>query len=469
MALVTWVHAFGGECISVLDQLAASLVAAGVVACPLRTERAEPFGVLLHRAVTPDLCSFLRSATESGLNRVVAVASAYEDLCGSGVWQLLAAGASDVFTWTDAEDCARRLASRFARWGEVDALVDSPLVRTNLIGDSRSWKATLRQLVEVGHFSDASTLLLGESGTGKEMAAQLVHAIDGRADKGKLVVLDCTTIVPDLSGSEFFGHERGAFTGAAASRDGAFALANKGTLFLDEVGELPVTLQGQLLRVIQEHSYKRVGGNTWYQTDFRLICATHRDLWSAVGTGTFRQDLYYRISSVTCRLPPLRERAEDIIPLARHFIRQLLPDPTLPEIDPAVRDYLLKRHYPGNIRELRQLVGRVLSRYCGDGPLTAGLIPGDERPLLGLELTDWRDASFEQAIRRAVLFGAGLKDISRVAEDLAVRLVVNDENGNLQRAARRLGVTDRALQMRRAQRLQHPIEAMVAENDVAEF
>jgi transcriptional regulator with GAF, ATPase, and Fis domain len=381
---------------------------------------------------------------------------------------LLAAGASDAFIWTDPADCARRLVLRFERWREVDTLVESPLVRSNLVGKSRCWNAVLRQLVEVGHFSDASTLLMGESGTGKEMAAQLIHAIDRRPNKGKFVVLDCTTIVPELSGSEFFGHERGAFTGAATSRDGAFALANNGTLFLDEVGELPLGLQGQLLRVVQERSYKRVGGNTWQETDFRLICATHRDLWSAVGTGVFRQDLYYRITSVTCILPPLRERTEDIIPLVLHFIHQLMPDKPLPEIDPAVRDYLVKRDYPGNIRELKQLVGRMLSRYCGDGPLTAGLVPHDERPLQGLELADWRDGSFVQAIRRALVFGAGLKDISRVAEQIAVRLVVSDEGGNLQRAARRLGVTDRALQLRRAHR-QDPIEATVTEKEVAHF
>jgi transcriptional regulator with GAF, ATPase, and Fis domain len=469
MGLTAWIHSLSVECSRMLDLLKESLIASGVITYPFCEERSERFGVLLCHAVTMDVYGFVGSVSESGVNRVIVVVCEYGALSEGRVWQLVAAGASDAFTWTDAADCARRVASRLMRWSKIDALVESPLVTNNLVGNSRCWNTVLRQLVEVGHFSDASTLLLGESGTGKEMAAQLVHAIDRRANKGKFVVLDCTTIVPDLSGSEFFGHERGAFTGAATSRDGAFALANNGTLFLDEVGELPLALQGQLLRVVQERSYKRVGGNTWHETEFRLICATHRDLWSAVGAGSFRQDLYYRIASVTCRLPPLRDRPEDIIPLVLHFMRQQMPDTQVPEIDPAVRDYLVKRDYTGNIRELKQLVGRMLSRYCGDGLLTAGLVPDDERPLRGQELTDWRDGSFVQAIRRAVVFGAALKDISRVAEDIAVRLVVSDEEGNLQRAARRLGVTDRALQMRRAQRLQHPIEAVVAEKDVAHF
>src|SRR5262249_40812748 len=151
------------------------------------------------------------------------------------------------------------------------------------------------------------TSLLGESGTGKEVVARLIHLLDSRPNKRDLVVLDCASIVPELSGSEFFGHERGAFTGALTERNGAFALANDGTLLLDEIGDLPLPLQVQLLRVIQEHTYKRVGGNKWCKTEFRLICATNRDLFDLIGRGAFRADLYYRIAGYICKLPPLRE------------------------------------------------------------------------------------------------------------------------------------------------------------------
>jgi transcriptional regulator with GAF, ATPase, and Fis domain len=176
--------------------------------------------------------------------------------------------------------------------------VNSPLVRNNLIGQSLAWNSVLRQIIEVARFTDASVLIMGESGTGKELVARLIHTLNPHTKKRDLVVVDCTTIVPDLSGSEFFGHERGAFTGALAPRDGAFALADGGTLFLDEVGELPLGLQAQLLRVVQERTYKRVGDNTWQRTDFRLVCATNREPLQEVQQGRFRCDLYYRLSQL---------------------------------------------------------------------------------------------------------------------------------------------------------------------------
>jgi transcriptional regulator with GAF, ATPase, and Fis domain len=195
-----------------------------------------------------------------------------------------------------------------------------------------------------------------------------------------MVVLDCTTVVPSLSGSEFFGHEKGAFTGASAPRAGAFELADGGTLFLDEVGELPTPLQAELLRVIQEGTFKRVGSNTWRKSVFRLICATNRDLASEQGKGTFRDDFYYRIAGCTLHLPGLRERREDILPLFRHFFREAHPAGEPPELEGPVRDLLLSRTYPGNVRDLRSLVLRIIPRYLGAGVLTVGDIPNNERP-----------------------------------------------------------------------------------------
>jgi transcriptional regulator with PAS, ATPase and Fis domain len=239
-----------------------------------------------------------------------------------------------------------------------------------------------------------------------------------------------------------------------SERDGAFALANGGTLFLDEIGELPLPLQAQLLRVVQEHTYKRVGGNTWRRTDFRLVCATNRDLLDLIRRGEFRTDLYYRMATFVCKLPALRERLEDIIPLAEQFLREIRPNGEQPKFDAAVRDYLLQREYPGNVRDLRQVVSRLMYRYVGDGTITIGNIPPEERPLPGLEDVAWLDLQFERVIQRAVLFGAGLKAIGRAAEDIAIRIATDEEDGNLSRAARRLGVTDRALQLRRANRRQ---------------
>jgi transcriptional regulator with GAF, ATPase, and Fis domain len=328
-----------------------------------------------------------------------------------------------------------------------------PTVAELVVAKSPHWRMILRNIVEIGRYCDSAVLVQGESGTGKEVVAQLIHLLDPRPNKRDLVILDCSTVVRELSGSEFFGHERGAFTGASTERHGAFALANGGTLFLDEIGELPLPLQTQLLRVVQERTYKRVGGNTWHRTEFRLVCATNRHLWDLVQHGAFRADLYYRIAGCTCKLPPLRERPEDVIPLVEHFLRQASPDGEPPELDAAVRDYLLRREYPGNVRDLQQLVSRLLYHQASDRTISIGYVPPDERPL-EREKMAWLDLHFERAIQRAVLFGAGLKDISRAAEDVAIRLATDEEDGSLQRAARRLGVTDRALQLRRANQRQ---------------
>ncbi|MFB6837713.1 sigma 54-interacting transcriptional regulator [Streptomyces sp. NPDC056361] len=425
----------------------------------VRRSRQEPTGgpgVLLLDAADAALAARLARLCDAGRHRVLAVALTRAALGAPGPWPLLRAGAGDVLVWdasaTPAEDVVRRL----RRWADVDALVASPLVAENLVGAGTAWQLLLRDIVETAVFSDASVLVTGESGTGKELVARLVHALDPRRGAEQLVLLDCTTIVPALAGSEFFGHEKGAFTGALASRDGAFALADRGTLFLDEVGELPLELQAELLRVVQEGTYKKVGGNTWHTTGFRLVCATNRDLASDEGARRFRGDLYHRIAAFTCRLPSLRERTEDVLPLARHFLRALRTDdgtPAAEDFDPAVQHMLMERHYPGNVRELRQLVGRMARRHVGAGLISAGDVPPGERPaapVAGTPADGRPDAGFEQAVRTALAAGVSLKEIGVRARDTAVLIAVQEADGNLQEAARALGVTDRALQLRRA-------------------
>jgi transcriptional regulator with GAF, ATPase, and Fis domain len=406
--------------------------------------------LLLLDAVNPDGLELVAEVSQGGRMRVLVATTERRALNDNGGWQLLRAGASDAFCWTALERPAAHVAARLARWGRVDEALETPLVRRQLAGRSPRWLACLRQVIEIALFSDGSVLLLGESGTGKELLARLVHTLDPRPDKGQLVVLDCTTVVPELAGSEFFGHERGAFTGAAASRDGAFALADGGTLFLDEVGELPLALQAQLLRVVQERTYKRVGSNVWKQTNFRLICATHRDLRQDVAAGRFRGDFYHRIASRVCRIPALRDRREDILLLTEHFLRELLGDAGA-GFDPGVGELLAQRDYPGNVRELRQLVARISDRHLGTGPVTVGDVPEDERPI-DLTVAPPVTPSFEDAVGRALERGISLREIGRFATDAAIRLAIEGEQGNLQRAAKRLGVTDRALQLRRAQR-----------------
>jgi transcriptional regulator with GAF, ATPase, and Fis domain len=445
-----WHHFFGQVDLSFKTETLKVLGHVGVETTEISTNLCQGSGLIFFNEINQPLCDFLCKISYHGIKRVLGIAATRAIISSDGAWRLLQAGASDVFAWDHSDNPAAEVAARLERWDSVDSLMESSPVRSSLIGQSHTWISVLRQFIEVAKFTDASILITGESGTGKELLARMFHTMDPRSPKRDLVVLDCTTIVPELSGSEFFGHERGAFTGAVAPRDGVFALADGGTLFLDEIGELPAGLQAQLLRVVQERTYKRVGGNSWQRTEFRLVCATNRDLEQAVRQGEFRHDLYYRIASFVCKLPPLRERPEDILLLVRHFLREFRSHEGPLELDEPVREYFLSRQYPGNIRDLKQVVSRICCRHVGPGPITAGDIPEEERASIVFEHQSWLDEAFERAIRQALALGAGLKEIGRTAENLAVRIAVAEEDGNMQRAARRLGVTDRALQMRRA-------------------
>lgn len=445
-----WLRSSGGHDLS-LASVRSSLARAGVSVSDREGHSTIGSGLFLFSRADERTHEKLRELSALGANRVLAVATERSALAGGAAWKLLQCGASDVFAWDSMDDPAAAIAARFERYAQVDELVDSELLRENLVGRSPVWLSVLRQVVEVARFTDASVLLTGESGTGKELVARLIHTLDGRPEKRDLVISDCTTVVPELAGSEFFGHERGAFTHAVSARDGAFALADGGTLFLDEVGELSVTLQAELLRVVQEGTYKRVGSNNWRQIHFRLICATNRDLLKGQRRGTFRSDFYHRIASWTCTLPPLRERQEDILPLAHHFLKEVYPDPPQPDIDPLVRDYLMTREYPGNVRELRQLVHRLAKRHVGSSPITLGDIPENERQGAAEAAREvWHDGEFQRPIRRALASGFGLKEIAQQATETAIQIAVTEAEGNLRKAAAKLKVTDRALQMRRA-------------------
>jgi transcriptional regulator with GAF, ATPase, and Fis domain len=223
-------------------------------------------------------------------------------------------------------------------------------------------------------------------------------------------------------------------------------------LFLDEVGELSLDMQMQLLRVVQEHTYKRVGGNNWKSTEFRLICATNRDLEADVEAGRFRADLYYRIAGVRCHLPPLRDRGSDIPALIAHFLKGAPRGCAAVAVDEPVMRWLINRQYRGNIRELRLVLTRMLYRHTGSGPVTVGDVPEEERQGAPDVSAAWDDVGFVSAISRAVSAGVRLKEIGHAAEEVAERMALLQANGNIHQAAAQLGVTDRALQLRRAAR-----------------
>ena len=408
------------------------------------------YGVAVLTRIGPDSVAELTELTRRSQALVLLAPGTHAPL--EAKWELLAAGASDVMECPCAAEAelGSSILARLHRWSQIDAIADDRRVRRSLVGESRAWRKLVRQVIEVAQFSHSNVLLLGQTGTGKEHIAGLVHELDVRQGKADFVIVDCTTLSPELSGSELFGHERGAFTGAIGARDGAFALANKGTLFLDEIGELPLQLQAQLLRVIQEHSFKRVGSNMWQRSEFRLICATNRDLPKSVAAGAFRADLYYRIADAVLETPPLAERRVDIIPLANHFLACAASGRPTPELDETVREFLIARDYPGNVRDLRRIVLSLYARHAGPGPITIGAVPASERPSPSSDCDPWSEPGFLLAIQRAISRGVGLKEIGRAATGAAIRVVLDQEDHNIQRAARRLKVTDRALQLRRA-------------------
>jgi DNA-binding NtrC family response regulator len=235
-----------------------------------------------------------------------------------------------------------------------------------ILGDSAAMASVREQLGRVAP-TTATVLITGETGTGKELVARAIHAASPRA-RGPFMAVNCGAMTETLLESELFGHERGAFTGADRSRAGVFEAAHRGTLFLDEAGEMSLGLQAKLLRVLTDGVLTRVGSTTSRTVDVRVLVATHRDLEQRVRQGTFREDLYYRIAVVPIHIPPLRERREDIGPLLDHFLRASVADLKVPRrgISAEARAWLEHYDYPGNVRELRNLIERAQILARGD-------------------------------------------------------------------------------------------------------
>ncbi len=284
-----------------------------------------------------------------------------------------------------------------------------------------------------GHTS--TVLILGESGVGKDVIANLIHRSSSRAE-GPFLEINCASLSETLLESELFGHEKGAFTDAVVQKSGLLELGDRGTVFLDEIGEMPLPVQVKLLRVLEKTVFRRVGGTKDIQVDVRIIAATNRNLAEYVKQGLFREDLFYRLKVVQLNLPPLRSRPEDILPLAEYFLGLFNErfGKRFREIHPEAKEALLGHHWPGNIRELKNMIERTV--LLEDGPVLLKehvLVAPDAASEQGL--ADRIDAALGRPLPRA---GIDLEGIVGELEEALVRKAYADAEGNQSRAARLL-------------------------------
>lgn len=328
------------------------------------------------------------------------------------------------------------------RIAEKQTLVRENQILKERLKEKRIGKADLvyesYQMAEVVNLaarvapSKASVLLLGESGTGKELVARLIHSLSPRSSK-PLVTLNCAALPESLLESELFGHERGAFTGAIQRRIGLFEQADGGTLFLDEIGDLSPSVQVKLLRFLQEGEFQRIGGSTLLKADVRIISATHRDLEELMKKRIFREDLFYRLNVVTIKLPPLRERREDIKPLVEHFLKVYAAQNAKPieGISREAMDLLLQYDYPGNVRELENIIERAVV-------ITRGPV---------IQTEDLPFTIKERAKPHRVARGPGgtLKERVEALEKSLIEEALEQAGFNQTKAANLLGLSERML------------------------
>ena len=297
-----------------------------------------------------------------------------------------------------------------------------------LVGNSEAMQK-VKHLVERVALTPATVLIQGESGTGKELVANAIHTLSSRVE-GPFIRVNCAALTETLLESELFGHEKGAFTGAHARKTGRFELADGGTLFLDEIGELSFNVQAKLLRVLQERTFERVGGEKTIKVDVRIIAATNRDLLKEAQEGRFREDLYYRLSVFPISIPPLRERQEDIPYLAEHFLKKLKNYGQIKTLGPGVLNQLMAYSWPGNVRELENVIERMVI-------ISSGTVIGvDGLPVLNTPSTKEKDpGSFVLPPE-----GVSLEEI----EKSFLQQAMEQTGGNQSQAAKRLGLSRHA-------------------------
>lgn len=402
-------------------------------------------GVVVFDRLTDAVLRSVGDLSRGGTIRILAVGISPTALDDRGSWPLLDAGASDVVVESEPEQLAPRVSARLARWTQIEELVRSPLVRDELAGESVTWTAVLREIVEVARFSDAPVLLVGESGTGKDVVARLIHKLDTRPFVGPFVKLDCRRVDGAWAETDLFGGDLHAASGGEGSVSApsqlGVAISSGGTLYLDEVESLPAAFRGALLRAIDEAGAARDGD--WPSPNVRLICSTSTDT-SVPDLPSVPHDLARR-TAARHRLPPLRERTEDIPAIAEHLLRRAVPEEAELRLEPDLAAFLMARDYPSNVHDLLTLVTGIGARHIGPGAVTVGALPPHERrPATAFDLS-WHGEGLARAIGRAIDAGASLKAIAETARSVAVRIALEREGGDARNAARRLGTTTKAV------------------------
>ena len=375
----------------------------------------------------------LRRVRESSPRLPVVVLTGYGTVASA--IECLKAGAADYILKPADPDalevaCERAMRQR-ALEREVDYLRSAGRAETELpLGQSAAWLETLR-LVRAAAPTDSTVLLTGESGTGKEVLARLIHERSARSERA-FVRVNCAAIPLEMWESEFFGHRRGAFTGASADRDGRFRLAHEGTLFIDEIGAMPLEAQAKLLRVIQDGEFQRLGDERATLVDVRIVAATNSDLESDVAAGRFRADLYYRLNVVRVAVPPLRDHKEDIPLLAAHFVSDVagrLRRPA-PALSPEAMAELMAYDWPGNVRELANVIERalVLSPDGGLSALNLSPVQGAAAPAKAADAPD--DLDLRRALGRTerALLVEALRRSAGVRKEAARLLGIDQRN-----------------------------------------
>ncbi|HMT80728.1 MAG TPA: sigma-54 dependent transcriptional regulator [Azonexus sp.] len=400
----------------------------GSVAEALAALEGDAFQLCLTDMRLPDGegLAIVRYITEHHPQTPVAVITAYGS--AENAVAALKAGAFDYLSKPVGLEQLRTLIKSALRLPGGLEGSDDPL--QSLIGDSPSMQQ-VRAMIEKLARSQAPIYISGESGSGKELAARLIHTRSARA-AGTFVPVNCGAIPENLMESEFFGYRKGAFTGADSERDGFFHAAHGGTLFLDEVADLPLAMQVKLLRAIQEKRVRKVGSVTEEPVDVRIICATHRNLRELVDKGAFRQDLYYRLNVIELRMPPLRERMEDIVPLVESVLRRVFGD-SPPKLSSGAVKALSLYSFPGNVRELENILERATALCAGDTIEVEDLHLGPEE-MAGSEDQGRGSETLDDYLNRL--------------ERQAILEALQKAEGNRTAAARLLGVTFRSMRYR---------------------